>query len=94
MYGGWLLILLPVLTGSGLRGKGLNTVSSAAGAGPDIHHVIKGVVNARRTYTLGVLAPSRSVAQRRGKASFPRHFQYYLVNGVCHIHKHNINKIN
>ncbi|MCQ1564517.1 hypothetical protein NOE45_24535, partial [Escherichia coli] len=45
------------------------------------------------------LTPSRcSVVQprKREKASFPRfrRFRYYLVNGICHIYKHNINKIN
>ncbi len=45
------------------------------------------------------LTPSRcSVVQprKREKASFPRfrRFLYYLVNGICHIYKHNINKIN
>ena len=46
-----------------------------------------------------ILTPSRcSVVQPRGreKAIFPRsrRFRYYLVNGICHIYKHNINKIN
>ncbi len=48
MYGGWLLILLPVLTGSSLRGREQNTANGAAGGRPDIHHVLQEVVDVRR----------------------------------------------
>ncbi|EHN94175.1 hypothetical protein ESOG_04711 [Escherichia coli E101] len=77
MYGGWLLILLPVLTGSSLRGREQNTANGAAGVRPDIHHVLQEVVDVRRkskNIHIG-LTPSRcSVVQprEREKASFPR----------------------
>lgn len=77
MYGGWLLILLPVLTGSSLRGREQNTANGAAGVRPDIHHVLQEVVDVRRkskNIHIG-LTPSRcSVVQprKREKASFPR----------------------
>lgn len=84
MYGGWLLILLPVLTGSSLRGREQNTANGAAGVRPDIHHVLQEVVDVRRkskNMHIG-LTPSRcSVAQRRKreKASFPRFRRFDII---------------
>lgn len=48
MYGGWLLILLPVLTGSSLRRRGQNTASGTAGGRTDINHALQEVVDVRR----------------------------------------------
>lgn len=45
MYGGWLPILLPALTGSSLHGREQNTASGAAGVRPDINHALQEVVD-------------------------------------------------
>lgn len=47
-HGDGLLILLPVLTGRSLRGRGQNTASGAAGVRPDINHALQEVVDVRR----------------------------------------------
>ena len=47
-HGDGLLILLPVLTGSSLRGREQNTASGAAGVRPDINHALQEVVDAWR----------------------------------------------
>ncbi|BHI70968.1 hypothetical protein JNE17039_45910 (plasmid) [Escherichia coli] len=48
MYGGWLPILLPALTGSSLHGREQNTASGAAGVRPDINHALQEVVDVWR----------------------------------------------
>ncbi len=47
-HGDGLLILLPVLTGRSLRGRGQNTASGAAGVRPDINHALQEVVDVWR----------------------------------------------
>ena len=44
-HGDGLLILLPVLTGSSLRGIEQNIASGATGVRSDIHHVLQEVVD-------------------------------------------------
>ncbi|KIZ56807.1 hypothetical protein UH29_24320 [Escherichia coli] len=102
MYGGWLPILLPALTGSSLHGREQNTASGAAGVRPDINHALQEVEDAwRKPKNIQVrwadaFALLSCPTPETGKSKFSPlpAFPYYLVNGICHIYKHNVNNIN
>lgn len=79
-----------------------NTASGAAGIRPDIHRVLQEVVDVRRKSKnihvrwADAFALLSCPTPETGKSKFSPllAFRYYLVNGICHIYKHNVNNIN